>query len=55
MKLEAAVEIVMSLARENVLDDKEVLEDPELFSGVQKTQQEAIATVEDFFVNNVFS
>ena len=54
MKLEEAVEIVMELATDNVLDDSIIANDPHL-SDEQARQKTAIATVEDFFVNNVFS
>tara|TARA_Y100001934_G_C12240343_1_gene719974 strand:+ start:206 stop:397 length:192 start_codon:yes stop_codon:yes gene_type:complete len=53
MKLEEAVDIVMELATDNVLDDSIIANDPHL-SDEQARQQTAIATVEDFFVNNVF-
>ncbi len=39
MRLEDAIEIVLELATDNVLDAR---------------QEIALATVEDFFVNNVF-
>jgi len=53
MKLDEAVEIVMELATDNVLDDSIIANDPHL-SDEQARQETAIATVEDFFVNNVF-
>lgn len=49
MKLEEAVEIVMELATDNVLDDSIIANDPHL-SDEQARQKTAIATVEDFFV-----
>ena len=52
MELKEAVDIVMELATDNVLDDSIIANDPHLSD--EKTRQEtAIATVEDFFVNNV--
>lgn len=54
MKLEEAIEIVLELAADNVLDDSIIANDPHL-SDEQARQKTAIATVEDFFVNNVFS
>ena len=53
MKLEEAVDIVMKLATDNILDDSIIANDPHL-SDEQARQETAIATVEDFFVNNVF-
>jgi hypothetical protein len=53
IKLEEAVDIVMKLATENVLDDGIIANDPHLLDE-QARQETAIATVEDFFVNNVF-
>ena len=54
MKLEEAIEIVLELTADNVLDDSIIANDPHL-SDEQARQKTAIATVEDFFVNNVFS
>ena len=53
MKLDEAIEIVMELATDSVLDDSIIANDPHL-SDEQARQETAIATVEDFFVNNVF-
>jgi|TARA_R110002126_G_scaffold125243_1_gene267492 hypothetical protein len=53
MKLDEAIEIVMELATDSVLDDGIIANDPHL-SDEQARQETAIATVEDFFVNNVF-
>jgi hypothetical protein len=53
MKLDEAIEIVLELATDNVLDDGIIANDPHL-SDEQARQETAIATVEDFFVNNVF-
>jgi len=53
MRLEEAIEIVMELATDSVLDDGIIANDPHL-SDEQARQKTAIATVEDFFVNNVF-
>ena len=51
MRLEEAIEIVMELATDSVLDDGIIANDPHLAD--EKTRQEtAIATVEDFFVNH---
>lgn len=47
MTLEEAIEIVMDLARENVVDQREL---PDIY----KQQMEAIAVVEDHFVNTVW-
>ena len=47
MKLEDAIEIVLELARQNIIDDPEMQEESE-------KQIEATNVVEDFFVNNVF-
>lgn len=48
MKLEQAIEMVLELARQNIIDD-----DPEMQEEAGK-QTEATNVVEDFFVNNVF-
>ena len=53
MKLDEAIEIVMELATDNVLDDGIIANNPHL-EEEQARQETAIATVEDFFVNNVF-
>lgn len=53
MKLDEAIGIVLELASDNVLDDGIIANDPHL-SDEQACQETAIATVEDFFVNNVF-
>ena len=53
MKLEDAVDIVMELATGNVLGDDIIANDPHLLDE-QARQETAIATVEDFLVNNVF-
>lgn len=56
MKLEEAIEIALELATDNVLDDSIIAmnyNDPILLEE-QARQKTAIATVEDFFVNNVF-
>ena len=47
MKPEEAIEIVLSLARENVTTDFELGDEAQ-------RQREAINTAEDFFTNNVF-
>ena len=47
MKLERAIEIVLELARDNVIEDSEMIEET-------KEQETACDVVEDFFVNNVF-
>ncbi len=47
MKLERAIEIVLELARDNIIDDPDMIEETE-------KQTEAANVVEDFFVNNVF-
>jgi len=49
MKLDEAIEIVMELATDNVLDDGIIANDPHL-EEEQARQETAIATVEDFFV-----
>jgi hypothetical protein len=52
MKLEEAVDIVMELATESVIGDEIIANDTHLAD--EKIRQEtAIATVEDFFVNNL--
>ena len=52
MKLEEAVDIVMELATESVIGDGILVNDTHLAD--EKIRQEtAIATVEDFFVNNL--
>lgn len=48
MKLEQAIEIVLELARQNIIDDPDMQEESE-------KQTEATNVVEDFFVNNVFN
>ena len=52
MLLEDAIEIVLSLARDEVIDERECTEESELSERAKAL--EAIATVEDFFVNVVF-
>lgn len=47
MKLEEAIELVLELARQNIIDDPNMQEESE-------KQTEATNVVEDFFVNNVF-
>jgi hypothetical protein len=47
MKLEEAIELVLELARQNIIDDPDMQEESE-------KQTEATNVVEDFFVNNVF-
>ena len=54
MNLEEAVNLVIELATDNVLDDSIIANDPHL-SDEQARQKTAIATVEDFFVNLVES
>ena len=54
MKVEEAIEIVLSLASDNALTDNQVAEDAEVLAPMQTSQNEAIATVQDFFVNVVF-
>ena len=54
MKLEEAIEIVLELAIGHALDYEDCRGIPEL-EKEQKRQEIALATVEDFFVNNVFS
>jgi hypothetical protein len=53
IKIEDAIEIVLALARENILEDEQVAGDHDL-KAEQKKQMEAVNTVEDFFVNVVF-
>jgi len=53
MKLEDAIEMVLQLAGGNTLDESIVANDPDLLDE-KKRQETAIATVHDFFVNNVF-
>jgi len=53
IKLEDAIEIVMDLARENVIEDYYARED-EGMRAVREDQLEAIAVVEDHFTNNVW-
>jgi hypothetical protein len=52
--LEDAIEIVMTLASDNVLDEDEASQDPEILVPEREKQLEAIDVVHDFFVNNVF-
>jgi len=52
MRIEDAIEIVMSLARENVLEERQC--DDEQMVADRLEQLEAIGTVEDFFTNVVF-
>ena len=47
VELSEAVDIVLDLARQHVIDDPDMEEEAE-------RQSTAIDTVEDFFVNNVF-
>ena len=53
MDLSDAIDLVLSLARLEILDEKDVQGDPVLES-VRIKQITAVDTVEDFFVNNVF-
>lgn len=53
MRLEAAIEIVLGLACENVIEEHYAREDDDM-AALRAEQLEALATVEDFFVNNVF-
>jgi len=53
MELHDAIEIVMELAKESVLDEDMVMDCPDL-EMERDEQKEAINTVHDFFVNNVF-
>jgi hypothetical protein len=55
MKLDEAIEIVLQLARMGAIQDKEVLEDPEILDPEKEKQETAINTVHDYFVNNVFN
>lgn len=50
MKLDEAIEIVLELATDNVLDEFILENDPHL-KEEQARQETAIATVEDFFTN----
>ena len=52
MKLEEAVDIVMELATESVIGD-EIIANDTLAADEKIRQETAIATVEDFFVNNL--
>ena len=52
MKLEDAIEIVVSLASENVLEECEVSQDPEILAPEREKQLTAIALVQEFFVSN---
>jgi hypothetical protein len=54
MRLEDAIEMVIELATNAMVDDHVLINDPQLLDE-QQSQQEAINTVEDFFVNNVFA
>ena len=53
MKIEEAIQIVLDLAVENMLTDKEVLADPEILGKFQKDQEEAINTVEAYFAKKL--
>lgn len=53
MSLEDAIELVLELASQNVLNEDQVQNDGELKAEREK-QLTAIGTVEDFFTNNVF-
>ena len=55
IKLELAIDIVLQLARGNVIDAKEVSNDPEVLEPIRLQQEEAIHTVRDFFANVVFN
>jgi len=54
IKLEDAIEIVMTLASENVISEHKALNDAEVLVPMREQQLAAIDTVQDFFVNNVF-
>jgi hypothetical protein len=54
VKLEDAIEIVMTLASENIISEHEALNDAEVLVPMREQQLAALDTVQDFFVNNVF-
>jgi hypothetical protein len=53
IKLEDAIEIVMDLARQNVIEEHYADEDKGM-RAMREQQQEAIGVVEDHFTNNVW-
>jgi hypothetical protein len=54
MKVEDAIEIVMTLASENVISEAEAMNDSEVLVPMREEQLLALDTVQDFFMNNVF-
>lgn len=52
IKLEEAIEIVIGLARENILEERQC-DDEEMVEGREK-QIAAVDTIEDYFINHVF-
>jgi len=53
MKIEEAIEIVLALARQNILSEEDAEQDDGL--QLQRINQiEATDTIEDFFVNTIF-
>lgn len=51
MDIKEALQIVLDLARENILDQKEVDQDPEILQPMVDRQKLACDTVEDMAVN----
>jgi hypothetical protein len=53
IKIEEAVDVVIQLAQDGMIEDHVLTNDPHLRKS-QEYQQAAIDTVHDFFTNNVF-
>ncbi len=51
MSVEDAFELVIELARQNVISEGEVMQDEVILRPMQKKQQQACDIVEDYFVN----
>lgn len=49
MKIQIALEIVTSLAAENIIEEQEVSQDPEILGPERAKQLTALETLEDFF------
>lgn len=53
MDLDTAIEIVFDLARQNIIDEAEAQQDPEVLLPARQKQIEACNTFEDFVVNQL--
>lgn len=53
MDTQTAFQIIYDLAQQNIIKDKEVIQDEEILRPIQKEQEEALNVVRDFIVNNI--